>query len=150
MHKLMINRILISFALFCCLPTLALKAESLQTDGSMKEEMAIPDSESQALQLEQNELDITEVDSSSIELEKPTRTAKGKSILNVTKTDLTTLTDSSKNPKTSLEAQSLGWKRKAVNTPRPVSELIKEVPKEIKAKKARARLKKMQSKGTTN
>lgn len=149
MHKIKVNRILISCALFCCLPTVALKAESPQTDVSMNEETTIPDSEWQTLQLEQNELGRTEVSSSSIELEKPTRTSvgKGKSILNFTKTDLTTLANSSKTPKTSFEAESLGWKRKTVNTPRPVSGLIKEVPKEIEAKKAK--LKNMPSKDTT-
>lgn len=68
------------------------------------------------------------------EEKKSNEPAKGKSILNISAPENVAL-------RTPLEAHKLGWKSKTISIPQPVSNLVKEVPKEIKEKKARLKKK---------
>lgn len=109
-----------------------LYAKSLEENIVITEEATDYDSEVQPVQLEQNEIFRKQENNAVARQEKPK--SKGKSILNLN-SQANQHIEPQKLPKTVLEAKSLGWKEKKVTAPEPVSKLIKEVPKEIQAKK---------------
>lgn len=138
-----------SLIIFFCSHSIALCEEVVEMVTPNDKEVIIstPETEDivleQEVSIEQNKLGGFQIDSHSPQIKKSESSAKGKSILNINpKKSLVNFTNSLKTPRTSKEAQERGWKSKKVATPKPISNLIKEVPKEIEAKKAKLKNKK--------
>ena len=118
----------------------ALAAAETTEEVSIEEGKAVGDARIENIQLEQGASGDIQVAAGSTQQAKSA--GKGKSLLRVTKMGAA----SAAPPKTSSEAAKLGWKAKAINAQQPVSSHIKEVPREIAAKKARQDAKKLQVK----
>lgn len=66
----------------------------------------------------------------------PKLTGKGKSILKMRAASSSDVPQK-KLPKTASEAKRMGWKQKSIKTPQPITDTIKEVPKELIEKEAK-------------
>lgn len=146
MAKVKNELILTGLVLAALLYSMPLQAETMESI-SINEETALPAPEITAIQLEQQ--DPPDIQTGYLSTQEKKSTGKGKSILNVSKAKPASFASSLETPKTAASVRSLGWKQKTLQTPQPLSSLIKEVPKEIEEKRAKL-LKKGKIKNISN